>query len=57
MSESPSPVLSAQAAASVLSYAESAIIEDDAVAAARGRAEELGATAVSPATGALLAFL
>jgi predicted O-methyltransferase YrrM len=49
--------LSAQAAASVLSYAESAIIEDDAVAAARGRAEELGATAVSPATGALLAFL
>ena len=41
----------------MLSYAESAIIEDDAVAAARGRAEELGATAVSPATGALLAFL
>ncbi|HQV21409.1 MAG TPA: methyltransferase, partial [Gordonia sp. (in: high G+C Gram-positive bacteria)] len=39
--------MSAQAAASVLSYAESAIIEDDAVAAARGRAEELGATAVS----------
>jgi predicted O-methyltransferase YrrM len=49
--------LSAQAAAAVLAYAESAIIEDDAVAAARARAEELGATTVSPATGALLAFL
>ena len=41
----------------MLAYAESAIIEDDAVAAARARAEELGATTVSPATGALLAFL
>lgn len=41
----------------MLSYAESAIVEDDAVVAARARAEELGATAVSPATGALLAFL
>lgn len=38
-------------------YAESAIVEDDAVLAARARADELGASAVTPATGALLAFL
>ncbi len=38
-------------------YAESAIVEDDALVAARARADELGATAVSPAVGALLALL
>ncbi|MGO3326676.1 O-methyltransferase [Gordonia sp. (in: high G+C Gram-positive bacteria)] len=37
-------------------YAEAAIIEDDAMAAARMRGEELGARAVSPATGALLSL-
>ncbi|MFM9377756.1 O-methyltransferase [Gordonia sp. VNK21] len=38
-------------------YADAAIMEDDALRAARARAEELGATAVSPATGALLSLL
>lgn len=38
-------------------YAESAIIEDEAMTAARMRGEELGARAVSPATGALLSLL
>jgi predicted O-methyltransferase YrrM len=41
----------------LIAYAESAIVEDDAVIAARARAEELGATPVSPAVGALLALL
>ncbi|MFW0784267.1 O-methyltransferase [Gordonia sp. CPCC 206044] len=41
----------------LIDYAESAIVEDDALVAARARAEELGATAVSPAVGALLALL
>lgn len=38
-------------------YVETAIVEDDALLAARGRAEELGAPAISPAVGALLALL
>ncbi|GAA4675389.1 O-methyltransferase [Gordonia humi] len=38
-------------------YAEAAIIEDDAMTGARLRGEELGARAVSPATGALLSLL
>jgi len=38
-------------------YVESAIVEDDALVAARGRAEELGAPTISPAVGALLALL
>lgn len=41
----------------LIAYAESAIVEDDAVIAARARAEELGAAPVSPAVGALLALL
>ncbi|MEO9328207.1 O-methyltransferase [Gordonia aurantiaca] len=41
----------------LIAYAESAIVEDDAVLAARARAEELGARPVSPAVGALLALL
>ncbi len=39
------------------SYVESAIVEDDALLAARARAEELGAPTTSPAVGALLALL
>lgn len=38
-------------------YCEESITEDDAVADARERAEELGAEPVSPATGALLGVL
>ncbi len=38
-------------------YVESAIVEDDALLAARARAQELGAPTVSPAVGALLALL
>lgn len=38
-------------------YVESAIVEDDALLAARTRAEELGAPTISPAVGALLALL
>ncbi len=38
-------------------YVEAAIVEDDALLAARTRAEELGAPTVSPAVGALLALL
>ncbi|WP_045540342.1 O-methyltransferase [Gordonia sihwensis] len=47
----------AAAAASLSEYAEAAIIEDEALIEARTRAEELGATAISPATGALLSLL
>ncbi|MDL9937078.1 O-methyltransferase [Gordonia sp. ABSL1-1] len=43
--------------AALIAYAESAIVEDDALIAARARATELGAEAVSPAVGALLALL
>ncbi|MEE3848761.1 O-methyltransferase [Gordonia sp. LSe1-13] len=41
----------------LIDYAESAIVEDDALLAARVRADELGAAAVAPAVGALLALL
>ncbi|MEP9392154.1 class I SAM-dependent methyltransferase [Gordonia sp. VNK1] len=41
----------------LIDYAESAIVEDDALAAARLRAAELGTEPVSPAVGALLAML
>lgn len=44
-------------AAAMIDYAESAIVEDDALVAARARATELGASPVSPAVGALLALL
>ncbi|NMO01152.1 O-methyltransferase [Gordonia sp. TBRC 11910] len=44
-------------AAAVLAYAESAIVEDDALLAARERAEELGAPAIAPSVGALLSLL
>ena len=44
------------AAAALIDYAESAIVEDDALAAARARADELGTEPVSPAVGALLAL-
>ncbi|MFT3714706.1 MAG: O-methyltransferase [Gordonia sp. (in: high G+C Gram-positive bacteria)] len=37
-------------------YADAAIVEDDALRAARTRADELGAPSVSPATGALLSL-
>ena len=47
----------AQTAAQMAEYAEAAIIEDDALQGARMRAEELGAAAISPATGALLSLL
>ncbi|UQE76283.1 O-methyltransferase [Gordonia sp. PP30] len=38
-------------------YADSAILEDEALRAARARAAELGATTISPAAGALLSVL
>lgn len=41
----------------LIDYAESAIIEDDALVTARARSAELGAEPVSPAVGALLAVL
>ncbi|MBT0568471.1 O-methyltransferase [Williamsia sp. CHRR-6] len=41
----------------LLRYAENAIVEDDAVRAARERGGELGATSVSPAVGATLCLL
>ena len=41
----------------LIDYAESAIVEDDALITARSRAEELGTDPVSPAVGALLAML
>ncbi|MFT4041854.1 MAG: O-methyltransferase [Gordonia sp. (in: high G+C Gram-positive bacteria)] len=44
-------------ARALIDYAESSIIEDDALAAARARSRELGATPISAAVGALLAFL
>jgi len=42
---------------SLRAYAESAIAEDDALVAARERAQELGAPAISPAVGATLCLL
>lgn len=51
---------SAQAAsreAALCAYAESAIVEDDALLAARERADELGAPAIAPSVGALLSLL
>lgn len=41
----------------LIDYAESAIVEDDSLAAARARSAEVGAQPVSPAVGALLALL
>lgn len=43
--------------AELAAYADAAILEDEALQAARARAEELGATTISPATGALLSLL
>lgn len=39
------------------SYAEAYVVEDEVLAAARARSEEVGATAVSPGAGAVLRFL
>ncbi|MFT4126385.1 MAG: O-methyltransferase [Gordonia sp. (in: high G+C Gram-positive bacteria)] len=47
----------ADAHATLIDYAESAIVEDDALRTARERADELGTRPVSPAVGALLAVL
>lgn len=47
----------AAAAGNLSEYAEAAIVEDEALVEARLRAEELGASAISPATGALLSLL
>ncbi|WP_018180614.1 O-methyltransferase [Jongsikchunia kroppenstedtii] len=55
MSDSPST--SVIDAGKLSQYAESAIVEDDALVAARERADELGATSVTPAVGAMLALL
>lgn len=44
-------------AESILSHAESAISEDAVLAAARERADDIGAGAVTPAVGALLSLL
>ncbi|MFT3663081.1 MAG: hypothetical protein QM809_17440, partial [Gordonia sp. (in: high G+C Gram-positive bacteria)] len=46
-----------RSAAALAAYADAAIMEDDALQAARARAEELGASTVSPAAGALLSLL
>lgn len=56
MSDTPTPNDPSPAAA-LAAYAEAAIIEDEALTAARARAQELGAATVSPATGALLSLL
>jgi predicted O-methyltransferase YrrM len=56
-SSGDSPDTGAPGGSALIDYAESAIVEDDALLAARGRAEELGAPAVAPAVGALLALL
>lgn len=57
--ETPSPAGpgSAPDPGSLAAYAESAIAEDDALVAARERAVEIGARAVSPAVGAALCLL
>ena len=44
-------------AEAIVTHAERSISEDEIVAAARERAEELGAGAVTPAVGALLSVL
>lgn len=55
MTETPA---AAPSTADVLAaYADAAIVEDDALRAARVRAAELGASTVSPATGSLLSLL
>lgn len=46
-----------QPAATLVDYAETAIVEDDALAAARARADELGTSPVNASVGALLAML
>ncbi|WP_448223113.1 O-methyltransferase [Gordonia iterans] len=56
MSDTPAEP-SRSPAADLAAYADAAIIEDDALRAARARAEELGAATVSPAAGALLSLL
>ena len=54
MSTSCQPILSAEA---IVAHAEASISEDQIVAAARERAADAGAGAVSPAVGALLSLL
>lgn len=56
MTDSSQPGAPSESAA-LIAYAESAIVEDEALIAARGRATELGTEPISPAVGALLALL
>ncbi|NDK91113.1 methyltransferase domain-containing protein [Gordonia desulfuricans] len=55
--ERPTDPGTADPRTALIDYAESAIVEDDALLAARDRAAELGTDPVSPAVGALLALL
>lgn len=57
MSDTSAPESAPNRTAELAAYAEAAIVEDETLAAARARAEELGATTVSPVTGALLSLL
>ncbi|MFZ2511214.1 MAG: O-methyltransferase [Gordonia sp. (in: high G+C Gram-positive bacteria)] len=57
MSDTPIAENSRSAAAELAAYADAAIIEDEALVAARLRAEELGASTISPAAGSLLSLL
>lgn len=47
----------AAATSALVTYAENAIVEDDAMASARERAADLGVDAVAPSVGALLSVL
>ncbi|MEZ5212741.1 O-methyltransferase [Gordonia sp. (in: high G+C Gram-positive bacteria)] len=57
MSDIPSSEYAVAPIAQLAAYADTAIMEDEALRAARARADELGATTISPATGALLSVL
>ncbi len=57
MSDTSAPDTPRPPAVELAAYADAAIIEDDALVAARLRAEELGAGTVSPAAGSLLSLL
>ncbi|SDR16602.1 Predicted O-methyltransferase YrrM [Tsukamurella pulmonis] len=49
--------VSESAASALVTYAENAIVEDEAMSSARERAADLGVDAVSPSVGALLSVL
>ncbi|WP_237741647.1 O-methyltransferase [Tsukamurella sp. 1534] len=49
--------MSESAASALVTYAENAIVEDDAMSAARERAADLGVDAIAPSVGALLSVL